>query len=177
MISRKGLAEATMAEVAAEAGVSRATLYLYFKDRRQLVERTADLVISKLMAELQPVLCQPGTTEERLRLLVTRQVAFFHEHREFFRLFLETCGEGHRTRHRNQYQQHLDSLARCLQDGMDRGEVRPCDSLRLAVLVAEAIGGVVRRRLAESAPPAPETEAEWVATTLLRGLAAEGPKE
>ena len=174
VISRTGVAAATMADVAAEAGVSRATLYLYFKDRNELVERTAAMVVAKLIGELQAALARPGTTAERLRAHVATQVRFFHDHRQFFRLFLEACGgEERRTKHRKHYEQHLAVLAAVLAEGMEKGEVRRADPRRAAVFVAEAVGGIVRQRLAEQSSPDPGVEADWIATALLRGLAEE----
>ena len=40
VIARKGMAAATMQEIADEAGVAKGTIYLYFRDRDELVEKT-----------------------------------------------------------------------------------------------------------------------------------------
>jgi len=49
VIARKGMAAATVQEIADEAGVAKGTIYLYFRDRDELVERTFEGAISELM--------------------------------------------------------------------------------------------------------------------------------
>ena len=176
VITRKGIAATTMSDVAAEAGISRPTLYLYFKDRNELVERTAALAVSGLLREVEQALRSPGTTEQRFRAVVLTHFRFFHERRAFFRVFLETCGEQRRTKQRKVYEQHLAEFAAFLSEGMDNGEVRRGDPRRLAVLIAEALGSVIRFGLGEPSSLDPAEEADWIATTLLRGLATEDKK-
>jgi AcrR family transcriptional regulator len=175
VISRDGIAGVTMSRVAAEAGVSRPTLYLYFKDRDELVERTATLVMDRMKTDFDQAFASSGTFDERLRALIRTKVSLFHRHREFFRVFVETCGGTARTKHRKRYEQYLRRLAAFLKEGMDQGAVRPLDPDRLALFVAEAIHAIVLHRLSESSPSDPTTEADWIATTLLRGIAMEAP--
>ncbi len=58
VISRKGLNGVTMQEIADEAGVAKGTLYLYFRDREDLLERAADHAFSKLETKLGSTLPQ-----------------------------------------------------------------------------------------------------------------------
>src|SRR4051794_15810255 len=84
VISRKGMAAATMQEIAHEAGVAKGTIYLYFRDREELVEKTFETAIAQLHGRLDRALDADGTFEEKLRSLLTAQFAFFSENREFF---------------------------------------------------------------------------------------------
>lgn len=176
VITRKGLAATTMADVAAEAGVSRPTIYLYFRDREELLERTALMVFGELGERLTAALAAARTAEEKLRANAVTHMTFFQERREFFRTFIETCGDTGRTKHKKQYEQYLAVLAGVLADGMARGEVRRADPRRLAVIVAEALRAVVRQRLTETVSPDPAEDAELVMGVLLHGLATEDSK-
>ena len=51
VIARKGMAAATMQEIAEEAGVAKGTIYLYFRDRDELVEKTFETAIEQLIGQ------------------------------------------------------------------------------------------------------------------------------
>jgi AcrR family transcriptional regulator len=175
VISRKGTEGATMGDVATEAGVSRPTLYLYFKDRETLVERTALLAIEQLTAELDAALARETTFEAQLRALVLAKLSFFHRHRDFFRVYQEACAGGAppAARHRVHRERHLARLATLLKAAMKRGEVRAMDAERLALVVAETVTAILRLRLTEASSPDPAAEADWITAALLRGITSE----
>src|SRR6266852_746575 len=87
VISRKGMAAATMQEIAEEAGIAKGTIYLYFRDREELVEKTFETAIGELHKRIDAALQSEGTFAERLRAVITAKVAFFGQNREFFRLY------------------------------------------------------------------------------------------
>jgi AcrR family transcriptional regulator len=175
VISRKGIGGATMGAVAAEAGVSRPTLYLYFKDRESLVERTASMAIEQLTAQLDEALAGAHTFEQQLHALVLTKVAFFHRHRDFFRVYMEASAGGATVaaRHRVQHEKHLARIAALLKVAMKRGEVRAMDAERLALILAEAMHSILRLRLTETTSPEPAAEADWITSALMRGITTE----
>ena len=184
VISRKGLAGATMQEIATEAGVAKGTLYLYFKDRDDLLERTAEFAFSELTGRLEATLPALPSFEDKLRALIRAELEFFDEHREFFRIYITLKyppGEVHQgARQRRlchpRYAAHLGRLERLLREGMERGEVRPADASRLALFVSESAVALMLRRLTESSPPSAESDVDWMVDFLLKGLAVTIPK-
>lgn len=182
VITRKGIAGATMQEIADEAGVAKGTLYLYFKDRDDLVERTADHAFSQLTDRLDETL--PGIPDFRGKLmaLVRTEIAFFDEHREFFRIYIaykQPPSELYQNARRRRschprYANHLLRLETLLRDAMVEGEVRLCDPARLALLVSESTVALMLRRLAENEPPLAEEDVSWLVDFLLHGITAKG---
>lgn len=178
VISRKGLAGATMQEIAAEAGVAKGTLYLYFKDRDALLERTAEFAFSKLAARLEATLPRMTSFEDKLRAIIRAELDFFDEHREFFRIYttlkypLNDVHHGTRRRRlcHPRYAAHLARLEALLREGMERGEVRRADPARLALFVSESAVALMLRRLTESPPPSVESDGDWMVDFLLNGL-------
>ncbi len=173
VISRRGVAAATMQEVADEAGIAKGTIYLYFKSREELVERTAELVHSQLDRRMREVPADPRDALSHLRRLVETKIAFFDEHREFLRAYLATCqNEAERGRRRQaRYEQYLRRLAEFLAQAMDAGALRRGDPDRLALFLSEGINAVIRRRLAEHNPRPPQEDVDFIASTILEGLA------
>src|SRR5215210_3579229 len=88
VIGRKGMAAATMQEIAAEAGVAKGTIYLYFRDRDELVEKTFENTITSLRERLDAVLDAGAPIEQTIRNLLAAKIEFFTENREFFRLYI-----------------------------------------------------------------------------------------
>jgi AcrR family transcriptional regulator len=180
--SRCGLAKATMQAIADEAGVAKGTLYLYFKSRNDLIERTAEFAFSQLLAQLESTLAGEEPVPERLQNLVLTKIEFFDRHREFLRLYLATCHAGKeahaslrsRRMNRPQYIIYLERLAGFLSEGMKRKEVRDADPMRLALLLAEAVNAILLHRLSEPSPPPAGKDVGWIVETLLYGVAARG---
>src|SRR3954451_18763141 len=87
VIARKGMSAATMAEIAKEAGIAKGTIYLYFRDRDEMVEKTFETAIGQLHQRVDTVLALDLPIEEKLRELFRAQMTFFRENAEFFRLY------------------------------------------------------------------------------------------
>jgi AcrR family transcriptional regulator len=179
VISRKGMAAATMQEIAEEAGVAKGTIYLYFRDREELVEKTFETAIGELHKRLDAALDREGTFEERLRGIMTAQFTFFNENREFFRLYHSLrMPEGNATQQRRQkrtcqpqFRARVDRLGIVLKQAMDAGEVRVLDPQRLALFLIEGSIALVLERLSEDSPPPESEDIEMIVSTLLSGIA------
>lgn len=171
-----------MQEIADEAGVAKGTLYLYFRDREDLLERTADYAFSTLEARIEATLPQIPDFAGKLSALIRTQIAFFDDHREFFRIYIaikhppdavHQSARRHRMCH-PRYSAYLAKLETMLGRAMDRGEVRKCDPARLALFVSESAVALMLRRLVEDPPPDAEVDVSWMGDVLLHGLAAKG---
>lgn len=179
VIARNGMAAATMQEIAEEAGVAKGTIYLYFRDREELVEKTFETAIGELHKRLDAALEGDGSFEQRIRAVITAQLAFFNENREFFRLYHSLrMPEGTATQQRRQkrtcqpqFRARVDRLANILKQAMDAGEVRPLDPKRLALFLIEGSTAIVLERLSEDAPPPENEDVELIVSTLLGGIA------
>src|SRR5436309_10840503 len=88
VIARKGMAAATVQEIADEAGVAKGTIYLYFRDRDDLVEKAFESAMGDLHKRVEEALEKEGTWEQKLRAVLAAQIGFFEANREFFRLYM-----------------------------------------------------------------------------------------
>jgi AcrR family transcriptional regulator len=89
VVARRGLAGASMQSIADEAGVAKGTLYLYFKDRDDLIEQAIGSVLDELMQAVRDELRPGRPLREALQGLVRTEVEFFDTHREFLRVYAE----------------------------------------------------------------------------------------
>lgn len=173
------MASATMQEIAEEAGVAKGTIYLYFRDREELVEKTFETAIGELHKRIDAALDAEGSFAQRLRAVITAKLSFFNENREFFRLYQTLrMPEGSASQQRRQkrtcqpqYRTRVEKLAAVLNLAMDAGEVRPLDPKRLALFLIETSTAIVLERLSEEAPPPESEDVELIVSTLLSGIA------
>lgn len=178
VIARKGMSAATMQEIAEEAGVAKGTIYLYFRDRDELVEKTFDRAITQLHGRLDAALASAPAFEQQLRAMIVAKIEFFQEHREFFRLYMSLrFPEGNPQQQRRQkrtcqpqYRTRLESFARILQEAMDRGEIRRMNPDRLALLIVEASTAVIIERVVEETPPPEQEDVDLIAGAIFNGI-------
>jgi len=179
VIARKGMSAATMQEIAEEAGVAKGTIYLYFRDRDELVEKTFENAMTQLHAKIDEAMNAAGSFEEKLRRMLSAKMRFFEENREFFRLFMSLrYPEGNAQQQRRQkrtcqpqYQSRVDQFSTLLQQGMDAGEIRRSNPQRLAIFLIEGSNAVTIERVMEEAPPPEQDDVEMIASALLEGIA------
>lgn len=177
VIARKGMAAATMQEIAEEAGVAKGTIYLYFRDRDELVEKTFESAMLELFERIDEALHREMSFEEKMRAVFAAQLAFFTNNREFFRLYLSlrTTDNPQRQRRQKQtchpqYRGRVQNLADVLQQAMDRGEIRRMDPLRLALFIIEGSTAIIIERLGEDDSPAAEADVDLITGLILDGV-------
>lgn len=172
VIARRGMSSATMQEIAEEAGVAKGTIYLYFRDRDELVDKTFERAITELHEQVDAAFESEGDFETKLRAVLAAEMAFFREHREFFRLYHSLrYPEGKRQKRScRQFQTRLTKMAGILDAAMKRGEIRRMDPMRLALFLSEGISAVIIQRLLEEAPPAESEDIDLLAGAILDGI-------
>ena len=175
VIARQGRGGASMQAIADEAGVAKGTLYLYFRDRDELLQQTGDLVFDELLARLKAVLDEPRPLPESLRDLVRTKLEFFDENQDFLRVYmaLRHSGDAAASRRRRRqappYARYLEMLTRYLGAAAARGEMKPFDPERVALFFAEGVSAILLHRLDGRERPRVE-EADWIVDLLLNGL-------
>jgi AcrR family transcriptional regulator len=178
VIARKGMAAATMQEIAEEAGVAKGTIYLYFRDRDELVEKTFERAITELHRQVDAALDRDEPFEQKMRAVLIAEMAFFRENAEFFRLYNSLkYPEGNAQQQRRQkrtcqprYRTRIAKFATVLEAAMERGEIRKMNAMRLALFINEAVLAIVIERLMEENPPSEEQDVEWIVRTILDGI-------
>lgn len=176
VIAKKGASATTMQDVAAEAGVAKGTLYLYFQNREQLFGMIAERSLTTLSAQLNAAIESETQFEARLRASITTAIGFFDENRATFRVFVEDSqpaltGDGPTCRAKStHYQNHITLLTRELEIAMKAGHIRSIDASRLSLFIIEGINGVITRRMIEPDPPAVSDDVDWIMQTILEGI-------
>lgn len=177
-IARKGAA-ATMQDIADESGISKGTLYLYFKDRDELLHHVSERGIAQLLAKLDDVFARGLPFEHTIRELVLAMLRFFDERRDLYRLHFELKFQGGRrgvcevkAAAPPEKQIYIDRLTRYFETHIET----PAQAPLLAFLFSETVAALLFRRIPETTGPRLEDDAELLSDLLLSGLSGRRKK-
>lgn len=176
VIARKGIDETTIQAIADEAGIAKGTVYVYFRDREELLHKTADRLFENLLGQLAPAFDAAGTFASKLRELVLRQVRFFDEHRALFRAttaLSQRASEAQKQRSPG-FAEYFARLEKLFADAITNGEIRRgLDPHALAAVYRDCVRGVILRRLdpkTQKSRNSAEDDVEFIVSILLRGI-------
>ena len=180
LFGERGTTDVPMDEIAAEAGVARSTLYVYFANRDDLLGACVRSMYERLQAAVALVVDDDRTTPtRRLEALILGLLERIDESPAFFRLAMATQGigaEGSVAVGGALMLIGLDmmrDLEQLVTAGIAAGDFRPeLDAERAVVLVGQQIYGALSVRAGEPDPlPAPQAARE-ISTFVCKGLGA-----
>jgi TetR/AcrR family transcriptional regulator, cholesterol catabolism regulator len=181
VMSRKGVREATLGDIAQEAGTDRASIYYYVKGKEELL---AEMLRSALTADTESfrgIVAGPGPASVKLRAMVHRWMASYDAHFPYLYVWvyedpsrLQGIDSAVLEEMVDLSQQGYELLREVIAVGVRSGEFR--SSLPVGVLAQSALGLVAwtyRWYEPNHGPTAPEI-ADGLADLLLGGLGAPG---
>ena len=127
MFCKRGYADASIAEIAAEAGIAEGTIYKFFDSKRQLVMRVIELWYESMLAEFAKNLGGISGARNKVRFIVWRHLSSLKQGLDVARLCL------HEARYsRDYYQSEVYQLNRrythflldACREGIANGEFR-----------------------------------------------------
>lgn len=179
VIARKGIAGASMQEIAEEAGIAKGTIYLYYKSQQEVLQAAVDDAIQRLHSILVAAIGSNGTFRERFETLLRAHLEFFDGHRDLFRVHVASrFPEGYDSEEgrcdraaRPLYHDYLGRFSIFLEEAMKSGEIRTSDPRRLALFVEEGLISVLMQRVEEpSSAPSLDQEVGWISSLVLDGI-------
>lgn len=137
VFTRKGYRNATMPDVAREAGLSVGGVYWYFKSKDEIVAAILEHTFSQDFSALTELLGAGQPSAKRLRDFVDEYAASFDEWQWLNAVGMEFYGEAaHNEQVRAVIQRYLAryraALAELIAQGVQRGEFRPVDPVDTA---------------------------------------------
>lgn len=142
VFARDGLAGARTDAIAAAAGVNKALLYYYFKDKEKLYEAVLEAHLKEFSQRALAVLNAKGSPRALLLRYVELHFDFIsqrHRHASLFQqLMTKNCKPPERL-FRKYIVPRSEALQRLLERGMRNGELRKASSFHTAVSLAAII--------------------------------------
>lgn len=132
LFMKKGIENTSMNDIAKESGYSKATLYVYFKNKEELVGILVLESMQKLYDYIRMALEQSDSTKERYREICQALVKYQEEYPFYFNMVLETINIDFESTHflpeeKETFligEQINDLLANFLKNGIASGDIR-----------------------------------------------------
>jgi AcrR family transcriptional regulator len=148
VFSKKGLHQARMEDIANEAGVSKATLYLYFSSKEDLILRIFEEFYESAFNSVPQSLPGHLSVTARLKLafqMVSNTVA---ESQKMMPLTYEFYSEATRTDRirsiiRKYYTRNQESMASLIEEGIRNGEFRQVDARTISLVLGATFEGLL----------------------------------
>jgi len=153
VFARSGFETTTVDAVAAEAGVAKGTLYLYFKSKLHIYLAALKGELEALDELTRTRVGAASGSAGKLRAFVETRLAYLEEHRDFFKIYqLEF---GHMFLHPSRahaefatyYHRQAAFLAALIEDGIRNNELRFDNAEAGAFLVYDTVRSVATRRM------------------------------
>jgi TetR/AcrR family fatty acid metabolism transcriptional regulator len=172
--------DVSMDEIAAEAGVARSTVYVYFANRDELLKACVQSMYDRMQDTIALIVADDASPAERLRGLILGLLERIDESPAFFRLAMATQATtgaagsaavgGALMMIGLDMIRVLEKLARA---GVAAGDFRAdLDLERAVVLVGQQIYGALSVRAGEPDPIPAERAADEICDFVRRGLGA-----
>jgi len=173
VVSRKGYDHVTVQDIADEAGVAKGTVYLYFKSREDVLEKTMSFSFEDFHILIREAIGRGTTFRERVEQVVRAQLEYFEQQQEFFRLYLamaEPLGERRLRKHAS-YRTHIGQLVSMVEMAVENDEVRAQPPERIAIALASVIRDIGLQRMTEKNKRPIAEDIEFVRDFICRGIA------
>jgi TetR/AcrR family fatty acid metabolism transcriptional regulator len=178
VIAESGFDDASMERIAQEAGVAKGTIYLYFRNKEELLAHVADHGFEELMERARLATTRARGAAPKLVGLLRAALEHTGENREIVRTLQERTQLGLRresllaTKLEDNREELLRFVASIVERGAKSGELRGCDSRRAARFLIESMRGAIIDRLQNTSPSGVDRDAEAIVDFFLHGVGA-----
>ncbi|MFH1437426.1 MAG: TetR/AcrR family transcriptional regulator [Pseudomonadota bacterium] len=147
VFSKKGFYSTSIKEIARAASVADGTIYLYFKNKDDILISIFNDRFRKLNAKMDEIADQPLESSEKIRMIINLQIGTVRGHRDLAEVLTVNLRQSNsflRQFAAPQFNRYLDIMAQIIREGQDRGEFASDYSPRiLATSLFGAIDGLM----------------------------------
>jgi TetR/AcrR family fatty acid metabolism transcriptional regulator len=170
---RRGFHEAKIAEIAAEAGVAEGTVYLYFRNKEDLLGCVFDETMDGVLSQARAIRSAEGAAGEKLKQLVGLHLSFLARDRALasvFQIELRRSARLVERFSRTKLSEYFRLLDGVVKEGIASGELRSDLDPRLAIRILFGAADEILSEWLLSGEAKPAADAEKLVGTLLRGF-------
>lgn len=176
VFARQGYANTVVEDIAAQAGIAKGTLYLYFKSKEDIFLGALIEDARRLEEITRERMSAVDSWYDKLSEYLTVRLEYLETHQDFLRIYLAeirgmmVCGMR---MHSELYQVIRESegqLAQVLAAAIAKKEIRSVDPELMALTVSDLTRGLMERRLLGWSRPSGLAEAQFALDLLRRAL-------
>lgn len=145
-IATQGFSQASLAEIAKKAGISKGVISYHFDGKEELVEEILRSLMRKPADFVKERVSRAAAAAEKLRAYVEANFDFMKANRVGYVALVDLWGQrdsGRNSLNADAYEPSRHYLAHILEEGQRRGEMRAFPVMATASLIQGAIDGVM----------------------------------
>lgn len=127
VFARKGFFQSKVAEIAREAGVADGTIYLYFKNKDDLLISIFEVKMEQVISSFRSAIEELASAREKLAGLIRMHLAEFHANPDLAAVFQVELRQSSRFMHesdKTQLKRYLDLVTEIIEQGQKEGVFR-----------------------------------------------------
>jgi TetR/AcrR family fatty acid metabolism transcriptional regulator len=127
VFAEQGFHQSTIAQIAKEAGVADGTIYLYFKNKDDILVQFYEFKTKQVFQRFHDVVTQAGSAEEKLRNLIRAHLEAFQRDRHMaivYQAETHQRGELGREQIKEMSKMYRDIIAEVVELGQQEGTIR-----------------------------------------------------
>jgi len=145
--TRKGYVHTTMDDIAAESGLSKGSIYWYFKSKDEIFKAAMIVITASIIGEPMNLLETTETATAKLHTATQIMVDFCREIAQYFSLLLEFWSQSERNDEEMQFWAELlppyqQMVVAIFEEGIQTGEFHTVDADALAWMMMAAYDGL-----------------------------------
>ena len=175
VFAHRGFANATVDEIAREAGIAKGTIYLYYKSKGDVYAAAAREGLLELHDQMVSNVRGAVTAFDKVRAFIETKTKYFERNVDFFRLYyaelndLAAHASGVNEESQRLYLEQIDLLRTELQrEFPDRTDLD-----RVAMAISALTYGVITRRLKGWSTSSLEADIDYVVYFAWQGVSAQ----
>ncbi len=147
-IAKQGFSQASLAEIARKAGISKGVISYHFAGKDELVEEILRSLLHQPAEFIKERVGRNETALAQLRAYIEANFEFMESHRDNFVALVDLWGRRGSSEEENRfnadaYEPSRHYLSHILESGRERGEFRHLPARATASLIQAAIDGVM----------------------------------
>lgn len=173
----KGFYAATVDAIAAEAGLSKGTVYLYYSSKNDIYWAALKHGVRELHETLRKEMAAGGTVKEKVHRFIAVKIRYFDENRDFFKIYLSEFGNAfcHPARLQKEFRDLYRTQAGILKAALDAGvkcrEIRAIPSEAVAYAITDLTRNVITHRLLDWSKRKIQDDIRFVFDLVWKGIA------
>lgn len=150
IIREAGEKQLTMDRVATGAGIAKGTVYLYYKNKQELIDSVIDFSFLPLERRWAEINDMEGEPVSKLEACLRASLELVEMNKQLFkglRNYMFNYRDKYISDPDSWYWTTVKTFATILDDGINIGNLRPMNSMKIAALFLDSIDGLISLRI------------------------------
>jgi AcrR family transcriptional regulator len=172
VFATKGFRDATVDDIAAEAGIAKGTVYLYYPSKKEMYLAALKQGLEELRQRTGATMQAAHGAQAKLRAFVRTRMEYAEANRDFFRIYHSEFGNlTNDSEFQQLYLQQAKTLEAVLHTAARKGEIRRIRADFSAFLIYDMVKSVMIQRLLGRSTARLDDDIETLTELIWKGIA------